>query len=188
MLRSVVDTVSWVTARASSCMATLGTDVCKQLSAAHLAAHFALITQRLPGPAAPGCPTTSRCRSAFPTHSRLVRLPHTGPVCVPGTRRDQPLQRVFNPQHSASVPPWQGLFAFLEGDVTNQLRRVYPVRPERADEWLGGEIARAARDPGALGVFRCAALLVMAAFGLTTVWASRHVQRFGGARVNRAGR
>ncbi|PRW33974.1 deoxyribodipyrimidine photolyase isoform A [Chlorella sorokiniana] len=47
-----------------------------------------------------------------------------------------------------------GLFAFLEGDVTNQLRRVYPVRPERADEWLGGEIARAARDPGALGVFR----------------------------------
>ena len=40
--------------------------------------------------------------------------------------------------------------------MTNQLRRVYPVRPERADEWLGGEIARAARDPGALGVFRWA--------------------------------
>ncbi|KAL4435621.1 hypothetical protein ABPG77_002584 [Micractinium sp. CCAP 211/92] len=48
----------------------------------------------------------------------------------------------------------QGLFAFLEGDVERQLQRVYPVRPERADSWLGGEIARAARDPGALGVFR----------------------------------
>lgn len=46
------------------------------------------------------------------------------------------------------------LFSFLEGDVARQLRRVYPVHPERADEWLGGEIARAARDPGALGVFR----------------------------------
>lgn len=38
--------------------------------------------------------------------------------------------------------------------MARQLRRVYPVRPERADDWLGGEIARAARDPGALGVFR----------------------------------
>jgi hypothetical protein len=57
----------------------------------------------------------------------------------------------FNPHRTCE----QGLFAFLEGNVTNQLRRVYPVRPERADAWLGGEIARAARDPGALGVFRC---------------------------------
>lgn len=48
----------------------------------------------------------------------------------------------------------QGLFAFLEGDVERQLRRVYPVQPQRADSWLGAEIARAARDPGALGVFR----------------------------------
>ena len=52
------------------------------------------------------------------------------------------------------APGLQALFAFLEGNVARQLRRVYPVRPERADEWLGGEIARAARDPGALGVFR----------------------------------
>lgn len=50
--------------------------------------------------------------------------------------------------------PLQGLFAFLEGDVERQLRRVYPVQPQRADSWLGAEIARAARDPGALGVFR----------------------------------
>lgn len=48
----------------------------------------------------------------------------------------------------------QGLFSFLEGDVERQLRRVYPVVPQRADSWLGAEIARAARDPGALGVFR----------------------------------
>lgn len=86
---------------------------------------------------------------AFPTQGLFAFL-----------ERDVTNQRqpVFNPHHSVSVPPSQGLFAFLEGDVTNQLRRVYPVRPERADEWLGGEIARAARDPGALGVFRCAAL------------------------------
>lgn len=38
--------------------------------------------------------------------------------------------------------------------MANQLRRVYPTRPERADAWLGREIMRAARDPGALGVFR----------------------------------
>lgn len=47
-----------------------------------------------------------------------------------------------------------GLFKFLEGDIGNQLRRLYPTRPERADAWLGREIARAAADPGALGVFR----------------------------------
>lgn len=38
--------------------------------------------------------------------------------------------------------------------MANQLRRVYPTRPDRADAWLGREIMRAARDPGALGVFR----------------------------------
>ena len=48
----------------------------------------------------------------------------------------------------------RALFAFLQGDVTNQLRRVYPVQPDRADAWLGGEISRASSDPGALGVFR----------------------------------
>lgn len=44
--------------------------------------------------------------------------------------------------------------------MTKQLRRVYPVNPQRADAWLGGEIARAARDPGALGVFRCVLCVV----------------------------
>ena len=58
------------------------------------------------------------------------------------------------PTHPAPNLLTQGLFSFLEGDVANQLRRVYPVRPQRADAWLGREIARAARDPGALGVFR----------------------------------
>ena len=48
----------------------------------------------------------------------------------------------------------RALFAFLQGDVTNQLRRVYPVVPSRADSWLGKEISRASADPGALGVFR----------------------------------
>jgi pimeloyl-ACP methyl ester carboxylesterase len=48
----------------------------------------------------------------------------------------------------------RALFAFLQGDVTNQLKRVYPVAPERADAWLGREISRASGDPGALGVFR----------------------------------
>jgi len=48
----------------------------------------------------------------------------------------------------------RALFAFLQGDVTNQLRRVYPVAPSRADSWLGQEIGRASADPGALGVFR----------------------------------
>ncbi len=48
----------------------------------------------------------------------------------------------------------RALFGFLQGDVTNQLRRVYPVVPDRADSWLGGEIGRASADPGALGVFR----------------------------------
>lgn len=34
------------------------------------------------------------------------------------------------------------------------LTRAYPVNPVMADAWLSGEIARAARDPGAKGVFR----------------------------------
>ncbi len=38
--------------------------------------------------------------------------------------------------------------------MERQLKRLYPVRPDRADAWLAGEIARAASDPGALGVFR----------------------------------
>lgn len=48
----------------------------------------------------------------------------------------------------------RALFAFLQGNVKDQLRRLYPVYPSRADEWLGKEIARAAEDPGAIGVFR----------------------------------
>ncbi|KAI8101460.1 hypothetical protein M9435_001566 [Picochlorum sp. BPE23] len=46
------------------------------------------------------------------------------------------------------------LFTFLEGDIENQLKRLYPVRPENADEWLSQQIRRASRDPQALGVFR----------------------------------
>jgi len=46
------------------------------------------------------------------------------------------------------------LFKFLEGDIENQLKRLYPTRPENADQWLGSAIGRAANDPGALGVFR----------------------------------
>ena len=46
------------------------------------------------------------------------------------------------------------LFSFLEGDIENQLKRLYPTRPENADEWLSREIRRASNDPQALGVFR----------------------------------
>lgn len=46
------------------------------------------------------------------------------------------------------------LFTFLEGDIENQLKRLYPARPENADEWLTQQIRRASRDPQALGVFR----------------------------------
>ena len=46
------------------------------------------------------------------------------------------------------------LFSFLEGDIENQLQRLYPTRPDNADEWLGKEIRRASEDPKALGVFR----------------------------------
>ncbi len=58
-----------------------------------------------------------------------------------------------HPTHPAPAP-LQALFAFLEGSVERQLKRLYPIRPDRADAWLSGEIARAATDPGALGVFR----------------------------------
>ena len=34
------------------------------------------------------------------------------------------------------------------------MKRLYPTRPENADQWLGSAIGRAANDPGALGVFR----------------------------------
>ena len=46
------------------------------------------------------------------------------------------------------------LFSFLQGDVEKQLQRLYPTRPDYADEWLGREIRRASQDPKALGVFR----------------------------------
>ncbi|KAL4854579.1 Pheophytinase [Chlorella vulgaris] len=75
-------------------------------------------------------------------------------------RIQQGYQPPAEPAKASPPPPFvvegvaRTLFAFLEGNVSNQLRRVYPVRPQRADSWLGGEIARAARDPGALGVFR----------------------------------
>ena len=65
-----------------------------------------------------------------------------------------------NPPRARAPPVWladalsAALFSFLEGDVARQLVRLYPVAPARADDWLATEIARAARDPGALGVFR----------------------------------
>ncbi len=68
-------------------------------------------------------------------HPQFCPQPNTGPRCL--------------------CPCLQALFSFLEGSVEKQLKRLYPVRPERADAWLAGEIARAATDPGALGVFRC---------------------------------
>ena len=40
------------------------------------------------------------------------------------------------------------------GGIEKQLKRLYPSRPDLADEWLAREIGRAASDPGALGVFR----------------------------------
>lgn len=46
--------------------------------------------------------------------------------------------------------PWNSL--------NRVLTRAYPVNPVMADAWLSAEIARAARDPGAKGVFRQAPL------------------------------
>jgi pimeloyl-ACP methyl ester carboxylesterase len=64
-----------------------------------------------------------------------------------GSKSKGPPQAIVGPVSSA-------LFRFLEGGVEKQLKRVYPVNPNRADAWLAGEISRAAKDPGALGVFR----------------------------------
>ncbi|GAB4818230.1 hypothetical protein N2152v2_005276 [Parachlorella kessleri] len=60
----------------------------------------------------------------------------------------------FAPPFFVANAASQALFAFLQGSVEGQLKRLYPVRPERADAWLAQEISRAAYDPGALGVFR----------------------------------
>lgn len=75
-----------------------------------------------------------------------------------------PVQEGYRPPtepRKPSAPPRfivegvsSALFSFLEGDISKQLKRMYPVAPSRADAWLTEEIARAAGDPGALGVFR----------------------------------
>ncbi|KAL4425249.1 hypothetical protein ABPG75_009265 [Micractinium tetrahymenae] len=83
----------------------------------------------------------------------LVLLNSAGPL-VEGYAPPVPPAVAKPPPAFVANAVSQGMFAFLEGDVERQLRRVYPVRPDRADSWLGGEIVRAARDPGALGVLR----------------------------------
>lgn len=42
--------------------------------------------------------------------------------------------------------------------IASTLVKIYPAAPANADAWLAEEIRRAACDPGALGVFRRAAL------------------------------
>ena len=46
------------------------------------------------------------------------------------------------------------MFAYLELSIGRTLKRLYPTNPAAADEWLAGEIGRAASDPGALSVFQ----------------------------------
>lgn len=83
----------------------------------------------------------------------LVLVNSAGPVvegyCLPvvPTQKSAPPQFIVQGISNA-------LFSFLEGDIGKQLKRMYPVAPQRADAWLTDEIGRAAADPGALGVFR----------------------------------
>jgi len=46
------------------------------------------------------------------------------------------------------------LLAYLERDIKGILQRCYVHNPEGADDWLAGEIYRAACDPNAMGVFK----------------------------------
>ena len=48
----------------------------------------------------------------------------------------------------------RALFLYLELSIGSTLKRLYPTNPGAADDWLAGEIARAAADPGALSVFQ----------------------------------
>ncbi|CAI5520701.1 unnamed protein product [Closterium sp. Naga37s-1] len=50
----------------------------------------------------------------------------------------------------------RALFLYLRFNTGPILKRCYPVRPERADDWLLGEISRAATDPGAVEVVESA--------------------------------
>lgn len=48
----------------------------------------------------------------------------------------------------------RALFLYLELSIAKTLKKLYPSNPDAADEWLAGEIGRAAKDPGALAVFQ----------------------------------
>jgi pimeloyl-ACP methyl ester carboxylesterase len=88
----------------------------------------------------------------------LVLLNSAGQVNVDFSPKQYEVDLVENPRQPPPVVVVDAistlLFSFLEGDIENQLQRLYPTRPENADEWLGKEIRRASQDPKALGVFR----------------------------------
>ena len=48
----------------------------------------------------------------------------------------------------------RALFLYLELSIAKTLKKLYPSNPDAADDWLAGEIGRAAKDPGALAVFQ----------------------------------
>ena len=88
----------------------------------------------------------------------LVLLNSAGQINQEFQPRQYELDLVENPRQPPPVIVVDAistlLFSFLERDIENQLQRLYPTRPEYADEWLGKEIRRASQDPKALGVFR----------------------------------
>jgi pimeloyl-ACP methyl ester carboxylesterase len=88
----------------------------------------------------------------------LVLLNSAGQINVDFSPKQYELDLIQSPRRPPPVIVVDAistiLFSFLEGDIENQLRRLYPTRPENADEWLGKEIRRASQDPKALGVFR----------------------------------
>lgn len=85
----------------------------------------------------------------------LVLLNSAGPI-DPGFNSQRWQQQVAA---KTPPPPWlvkavsSALFWYLERSVPGTLKWVYPVQPQRADDWLAGEIGRASADIGSLAVF-----------------------------------
>ncbi|CAI5462420.1 unnamed protein product [Closterium sp. Yama58-4] len=73
---------------------------------------------------------------------------------LPSSPPDGPLSK--GPPKPVAWLLSRALFLYLRFNTGPILKRCYPVRPERADDWLLGEISRAATDPGAVEVVESA--------------------------------
>jgi pimeloyl-ACP methyl ester carboxylesterase len=65
---------------------------------------------------------------------------------------DNPKQRKEQAKLFVNLTSWF-VFNFLQRGIGNQLKRLYPVRPFNADQFLNAEIYRASCDPCALQVW-----------------------------------